>query len=318
MYSMRRIYLIGIGTGSTGGMTQEAAETLRKCSCVIGAGRMLAAAQKVIGDAQKKPDMYDCYKPELMHRWLLEHPEYESAAIVLSGDVGFYSGAKKIRDVLKDCEIYTIPGISSVVYLAAHLGTAWEDAVLMSAHGREQNFIQTIAYSPKVFLLLGGKNCGADVWRRLQEYPFLNLLFYIGKNLSYENEEIFERTQDSLKPDDLEGLCTVLVRNLSCGKYANASVSDEEWIRGKVPMTKEEVRTVSISKLGLEKNSVLYDIGAGTGSVAIEAALKSEQIRVYAVEKNPEGIELIRQNKRKFYTDWVCPIEGSAPDAWKD
>ena len=78
-------------------------------------------------------------------------------------------------------------------------------------------------------------------------------------------------------------------------------------------MTKEEVREISLRKLGLTEDAVLYDIGAGTGSVSIEAALCSEKIRVYAIEKNPEGISLIEENKKKFCTDWVTTVEGVAP-----
>ena len=80
-------------------------------------------------------------------------------------------------------------------------------------------------------------------------------------------------------------------------------------------MTKEEVRTICISKLDLEKDAVLYDVCAGTGSVAVEAACQDGSIRVYAIEKNPEGIELIRKNVQKLRTDNVQIVEGTAPEA---
>jgi len=83
-------------------------------------------------------------------------------------------------------------------------------------------------------------------------------------------------------------------------------------------MTKEEVRTVSIAKLKLTKDAVIYDVGAGTGSVSIEAALQGENLRVYAIEKNPEGAELIRKNMQKFRTDQIQVIEGVAPEALED
>ena len=79
-------------------------------------------------------------------------------------------------------------------------------------------------------------------------------------------------------------------------------------------MTKEEVRTICIAKLDLEKDAVLYDVGAGTGSVAVEAACQDGSIRVYAIEKNPEGIELIRK-RAKLRTDNVQIVEGTAPEA---
>lgn len=95
------------------------------------------------------------------------------------------------------------------------------------------------------------------------------------------------------------------------------ALKDEEFIRSNVPMTKEEVRTVSLSKLGLKNDSVLYDIGAGTGSVSIAAALQSPDIRVYAIERNSAAAELIEENKRKFAADNIEIIRGSAPEAMK-
>lgn len=94
-------------------------------------------------------------------------------------------------------------------------------------------------------------------------------------------------------------------------------MEDKHFIRGKIPMTKSEVRAVSLSKLGLSRDSVVYDIGAGTGSVAVEAALYACQGHVYAVEQKREGCELIRQNQEKFGAKNLTVIEGHAPEALK-
>lgn len=93
---------------------------------------------------------------------------------------------------------------------------------------------------------------------------------------------------------------------------------DEWFIRGKVPMTKSEVRAVSISKLELTEDAVLYDIGAGTGSVGIEAALSVPRGQVYAIEQKKEAAELILQNKEKFQVNNLVLVEGSAPEALED
>lgn len=93
---------------------------------------------------------------------------------------------------------------------------------------------------------------------------------------------------------------------------------DEVFIRGAVPMTKSEVRAVSLSKLELRQDSILYDVGAGTGSVSIEAAFALSKGRVYAIEKKPEAIELIQVNKEKFSAENVTVIEGIAPHVLSD
>lgn len=95
-------------------------------------------------------------------------------------------------------------------------------------------------------------------------------------------------------------------------------IKDDEFIRDEVPMTKEEVRIVSISKLELSEDSVMYDIGSGTGSVAIEAGLLSSAIKVFAIEVNPSAIKLIEENKKKFNAVNVEIIKGLAPEALTD
>lgn len=92
---------------------------------------------------------------------------------------------------------------------------------------------------------------------------------------------------------------------------------DEWFIRGAVPMTKSEVRAVSISKLELKRDSVLYDIGAGTGSVSIEAALQMPAGQVYAIERDREAADLVRQNREKFGTDNVTVICREAPGGFE-
>lgn len=90
-------------------------------------------------------------------------------------------------------------------------------------------------------------------------------------------------------------------------------IPDSEFIRGEVPMTKQEVRILSVAKLQLDKASVVYDIGAGTGSVSIEAAAQCPDGRVYAIEKAPEGISLIDANRKKFSIGNIELVEGTAP-----
>ena len=95
-------------------------------------------------------------------------------------------------------------------------------------------------------------------------------------------------------------------------------IPDGEFIRAKVPMTKEEVRSVSLSKLRLTKNAVVYDIGAGTGSVSVEMARMASEGVVYAIERKEEAAALIEENKRKFACDNLTVIRGLAPECLKD
>lgn len=140
-----------------------------------------------------------------------------------------------------------------------------------------------------------------------------NVILYVGENLSYHNERIIHGTPWNLADIEFDNLTVCLIINNTAGRLI-VDIKDDDFIRGSVPMTKEEVRSVSISKLGIEEDSVFYDIGAGTGSVSISVALKSPDIKVYAFEKNSDALALIEKNKAKFGADNVEIISGEALD----
>lgn len=303
------VYLTGIGMGSASCLTLQAKQIFRDCDCIIGAGRMIEALETF-----ERPT-YVSYRPEEISTFLKEHKEYGTVAVALSGDPGFYSNAKGLKEILSDCQVVTVPGISAPVYLAARLGISWEDGVFVSIHGRESSFIHTISRHEKTFLLLGGQGCGEKICQRLFHYGLGDVEFFIGKYLSYEKEEIIHKKGSQLAPSDFDHLSAAYVLNPEANTRVNPHLKDEDFIRAKVPMTKAEIRAVSLAKLALTKGAVLYDIGAGTGSVGIEAACHFAGIRVYAIEKKPEAIELIGQNRQKFCCDNLEIIEGTAPQA---
>ena len=90
-------------------------------------------------------------------------------------------------------------------------------------------------------------------------------------------------------------------------------MKDSEFIRGKVPMTKEEIRTISIDKLNLSDAKRFLDIGAGTGSISIEAAFKYRDLEVLSIERKDEAIELINKNIEKFNLNNIQVVQGYAP-----
>lgn len=305
----RQISLVGIGMGRHENMTLEARKACMQAQILIGAGRMLETVQEL-----GKPSFIS-YKPDEIKTYIESHPEYERIAILLSGDVGFYSGAKKLVELFPREEVSLFCGISSVVYLCAKLGTSWEDAKLLSLHGREQNIVRAVDCHGKVFALVGQRGGVNKLCRKLCCYGLGEVHLSVGQNLSYQNERIVRGTAAELQNQEFEALCVVLMENKNPQNRVAHGLADEEFLRGKVPMTKSEVRSVSISKLGLKRDSVVYDVGAGTGSVAVEMALMACEGQVYAVEKKPEAVELIRENQVKFRADNLTVVEGLAPGA---
>ena len=317
-----KIFLVGIGMGSPETMTVQAREAVRSADCLIGAQRMLDAALGLGAQGAGLPGgkpVFSEYRGPQIVSWLREHPQYRRAAVLFSGDTGFYSGAKELAALaereLPEREVCLVPGIASAAYLAARLGTSWEDAALVSLHGQERDFIRTVSRNRKTFLLLGGKGTAGFLLARLREYDMDDVTLHVGRRLSYPDESVRSGRPSAFSEADLEGLSAVFVENPDPDLSACCHLPDGAFLRGKTPMTKEEVRAVCIAALGLTRDAVVYDVGAGTGSVSVEAARSGEDIRVYAVEKDPEAVSLIRRNRRKFRADGIRIVEGEAPGA---
>lgn len=307
-----QITLLGIGMGSRDTLTIEGEKALEKAELLIGARR--------IADSVKMPHhtvIYE-YDSEKILKCIEENSQYEHIVIALSGDVGFYSGAKKLLHNLGE-DTRVICGISSVVYFMAKAGLSWDDAKIVSAHGRNCNLVSLICHSKKVFSILGTKDGISSLAGRLVSYGMGDVLLYVGENLSYENEKIFVKPAKELVSYEGDALCVVCAYNENASELMSThGIKDECFIRGKAPMTKEEVRTVSLMKLGLSEDSVCYDVGAGTGSVSVEMALRAHQGKVYAIEKKEDALALILENKKKFAADNLEIVGGCAPEAMEE
>lgn len=167
----------------------------------------------------------------------------------------------------------------------------------------------------KVFVLTGGDNTVDIICRRLCEYGYGGLPVTVGERLSYPEEKITHGTAAGLIGQTFDSLSILFIENDCAIRQIYRGIPDEDFIRGDVPMTKSEVRAISLSKLGLSADSIVFDVGAGTGSVSIECALTAYDGQVYAIEKEADAASLIKANKRRFGCENLHIIEGFAPDA---
>lgn len=310
--SQAEITLVGIGMGSEKSRTREAAEAVREADLLIGARRMV---QSCAGRGQ---DVYVEYDSEKIGNYIRLHPEYEKIAIVLSGDTGFYSGARKLLQVLGN-QVRVVCGISSPVYFMSRIQKTWDDTILTSVHGKHTELVGLIRRQEKVFSILGTPNGIAELAEKLIASGLKNVRMYTGERLSYEDEKISQGGPEDFLGYVADTLSVVYVENSDYEKLpVTHGISDSAFLRDKVPMTKEEVRTVSLSKLRLYEDSVCYDIGAGTGSVSIEMAVRAFSGKVYAIEKKPLAVEVLKKNKAKFGVGNLEIIEGLAPEAMED
>lgn len=312
----QRVILAGIGPGDSAVFTRQAQEAFRQAELVIGAKRMADAA------AAEGKAVYVSYHPEEMLEYIKKHKEYGCVAAVFSGDTGFYSGAAKLWELIRkepDIEAEVFPGLSSVSYFAARLGISWEEASLVSVHGKKGNPLSEIRRHEKTFILTGCARDVRDICCSMKDAGLGDLPVYIGIRLSYEDEQIRKGKARDYTEYKEEKMALLYVENPS-GKNPLCvhGLPDTAFARGDVPMTKEEVRCICLSKLRIRKNSVIYDVGAGTGSVAAEAALLAPGGHVYAVEKKADAVCLIRENSRRMGTDNLTIKEGEAPEALRE
>ena len=314
------ITLAGIGMGHKNCLTKEVERAIGEADILLGAERLLADFRF---GAEKHPfylaEQIIPYLREVQERNIFM--EAKKIVVLFSGDSGFYSGCqslytaleKEIREKRLEAFLRIMPGISSVAYLASCSGENYQDAAVYSIHGKKLcNLVRRIKYSPKTFLLTSGVKDMNLLGKKLIEAGMTECEIITGFQLSYENQRIDRYTPEECCGLCEEGLYTCLVKNPQAEKRRlTQGVPDEEFIRDKVPMTKEEVREVSICKLRLRENAVVYDIGSGTGSIAVEIAGLSDEIQVYAVERKPEAVSLIRQNKEKFMLENITVIEAA-------
>lgn len=305
---MKEINIIGMGM-SEKTLTAEALELIIEADILIGAKRLInefAHLNKPSHNAYLSNDILE----------IIEKTDASKIAILVSGDVGFYSAAEKLTETLKEYKPNLITGISSVSYFFAKCNLPWKNANLISCHGLDTNIVSSVRRNEYTFALTG-KNI-PELQKDLVKYGFGDLKVWVGENLGFDEEAVQETKVSQLGGREYSSLTVLIIENPDFDSRIRTGIDDEEFIRGKVPMTKSEVRAVCLSKLSLSPKDIAYDIGCGTGSVTIEMAFSAYDGKVYAFDKNEEAISLLEQNCQKFHLDNVEAICGLAPECLKD
>ena len=304
-----KITVIGCGCGQES-LTAEAAEAVRGADLLLGAPRLLAqfpakteklpalTAQEIAGALQTK--------------------NFENACVLFSGDSGFYSGARMLLPLLPEgCDRRVLPGISSLQLCAARLGEPWQNWRLCSAHGVACDPVAAVCHGQKAFFLTGGKLGPAEICRELTEAGLGALPVEAGENLGTEEERIRRGSAAALAKERFAPLSVLLADAAPRMRPRTPGLPDALFERGeKIPMTKREVRAAALAALGVGPGDICWDIGAGTGSVAIELALQAEA--VWAVEQDESALALAARNREKLGAWNLRLIPGRAPEALKN
>lgn len=309
-----KVSLVGMGMGTLAGLTGEARDALSRAQVIVGAERLVRVLKEW---DDFTGEIFAEAIPAKIAEIVAAHPDWNDIAVALSGDVGFYSGARQLINLFDGHEVEVFCGISSPQYFAAKLRRPWQDFRLVSAHGKHCDVLAEVLNHPEVMFLTGGAIGAAAVVVELCAAGLHDAAVSVGENLSSPDERITSGTAAELAGRDFAPLAVVLVENRKTFKRAEraAGIADTDFIRGKAPMTKREVRAAALALLAPREDAILHDIGAGTGSVAAEMALLARRGRVFAVECDGDAVELARQNREAFGTFNVTVVPGLAPEA---
>lgn len=207
----RLVSLVGMGPGNPELCTGEAVERLKQAEVLIGAGRVLEICDRISGELASKPHFVG-YRAEEISLYLKEHPEYKRIALAFSGDIGFYSGARRAAACLgTEYRIERIPGLSSPIYFLDRLGVSWSEVCLASCHGQDCDVAEILKEKKRVCLLLGREG---DVPRICEELILAGLgdaSLTVGERLSYEDERIVGGTAESLAGQVFDPLSVVYI-----------------------------------------------------------------------------------------------------------
>lgn len=307
------LLVIGIGPGRPEWLPPAIVELVKNCEILIGGSRALKLFSDFTGRQYSlSGDLSSSV--EVIRNALLEE---KIVGVLVSGDPGFFSFLPRLKKEFPDERIDVYPGISSLQFAFARAGLAWQEATFASVHGRELSVLPQVITRPTA-VLTGGENTPQKIAQLYLERGY-NPLISIGNSLAYPEEFWATMDAEQLVKEKtwLKNAIVILYpqttkKSMGC----RIGIPDEEFLRGKVPMTKAEIRVQVLAKAQISKYDCVVDIGAGTGSISIEAAGLASEGVVYAIEHNLEAQELILANRRKFDVLNLRLIPGAAPDVF--
>lgn len=304
-----RVHLIGVPPGAAA-LPAEAAEAVADCALLAGAARHLALVPGFGGERCPVEGRLG----ELVRR-IAEEPE-RRAAILASGDPGFFGVAGLVLRHVPSDEVRIWPAVSSMQLAFARAGETWSDARFASLHGRPLENLVPLLGAARIGVFTDPANSPARIARFLTDAGWDDLEMVVAEDLGLPGERTRRGSPDAFLAWEGSPLNVVLLlRRGPDPRPLGPGLPEGAFSHARGLITKAEVRCAALGALGLPREGVLWDVGAGSGSVAVEACLLRPGLRAYAVEKSESGIGHVAENRRRFRTAGLVPVHGEAPAA---
>ena len=312
--TQQKIYLVGTGMAGWEGFSSKALEIIGKAEVLVGHQRHLdifpefSGQKMVLGDLSQLLDF-------------LQKTE-KRVAVLASGDPTFFGISRfLLRNLPKDrIEIFT--NVTSMQYAFSRIKEPWDDAIFVSVHGRGMHAaLDRIVSAEKACILTDRINSPAAIAAELISRGAEGYEAWLCEDLGLPSEK-FTRSDVrgllELKPSELNILILIRTYEPNLVHYPLIGIDDNEFQTSKKLITKQEVRAVTLAKLQLQDDLVMWDIGAGSSSVSIEASNLMPNGRIFAIERNSQCIAFINENLKKFCTRNVKLVEAYAPEGLED
>ncbi|EFV76404.1 MULTISPECIES: bifunctional cobalt-precorrin-7 (C(5))-methyltransferase/cobalt-precorrin-6B (C(15))-methyltransferase [Cytobacillus] len=299
--------MIGIGDNGAEGLLPPYIDWIHECDVLVGGERHLQFFPEFTGEKKVIKGGLSALTADLQQ-------EKRNTVILVSGDPLFYGLGGVLAKKLP-LEIY--PYTSSVQLAFSKMQESWQDAYIVSLHGRSiKGFAQRIDGRKKIAILTDEKNSPQAISTYLKKFGMTEYDAFVAENLQGEDERCRFFTLDEMEQSSFYPLNVVILKQRVAVERASLGIPDDRFVQRKPDkglITKKEIRTLCIQELKLKENSIVWDIGTCTGSVAIEAAKIAREGAVYAIEKNEGDLENCLENQLKHRTDFTAVL-GKAPE----
>ena len=316
------IYIIGIGINGKDDLSDKALKIIESSDILFGGERHLSCFPDFKGE---RFAIKSNLKDVVQH---IKDNKNKRITVLASGDPGFYGIADYLTKNLGNDDIEIIPNISSMQWAFAKIKETWHDAEIVSSHGRGiENIIEAARHNNKIGIFTSSGDEPKKIAEALIKSNLNNFIAYMCEDIGSTEEKIESYPLNKVASKSFSPLNIMILTKVAQGgiidKETNPQIEgifglpDESFIHSAGLITKEEIRAISLAKMRISENSVVWDIGACSGSVAIESGRIAKMGKVYAIEKKRERIEQIKENIKNFSMKNIEVIEGEAPDCLK-